>query len=183
MLKVPTILEINDWEQLTAARSSYPDLRISVDRYNSEQLIGTKITILDKGTKDIYCTMFAVVEQSTRFPLDVSFTDNEIVDKINSFGFQVRLSEPTALAQNVITILQGLYEEGYRYIYKDYPKFCDNPKYVICASTQINPRLKGFWINKMPSYVPDEWKWCKSFRTYSISDLLENGTVDNGNEP
>ena len=78
---------------------------------------------------------------------------------------------------------KGLYEEGYRYIYKDYPKIGKHPKYVICASTQINPRLKGFWITQMPSYVPDEWKWCMSFRTYSISDLLENGTVDNGNEP
>lgn len=175
-----TILEINNWEQLTRARSTYSNLRIAVDRYNSQELIGTKITILDTGTKEIYTTMFAVVEQSTRFPLEVSFTDQQIVDKVNSFGFNVALSQPTCLAQNVVTILQGLYEGGYRYIYKDYPKGIRYPEYTIIASDQINPRLKGVWITKMPGFVPDEWEWCKAFKSYPIQDLL-NGTVDNGN--
>lgn len=176
-----TILEINNWEQLTRARSTYPNLRIAVDRYNSQELVGTKITILDMGTKEIYTTMFAVVEQSERFPLDVSFTDQQIVDKVNSFGFNVALSQPTALAQNVITILQGLYEGGYRYIYKDYPKGPGKMEYAIIASDQINPRLKGIWITKMPAFIPDEWEWCEPFKSYPIEDLLENGTVDNGN--
>lgn len=179
------ILEINNWNQLVRAVSDYPNLRIKTTQYNSESLVGTKIQVVDYNTCDVYLTLFTSVEKSDVFPVDVSMELNDIVAAINRYGFHIRISEPQVIAPNVVTILQGLYESGYRYIYKDYHNHARNVDvgdqviYGIYASKEIQTRRMDPDITKTPSFVPDEWKWCEPLVSYPIIDLLD-GNADNG---
>ena len=180
-----TILEINNWNQLVRARSEQENLRILVTRYDGEDLIGTKIQIVDYNTNDIYLTIFANVLYSDLIPVSASMPEEDVVSIINSYGFNIAISQPEVLSQNVVTILRGMYAEGYRYVYKDYVKLVDpviKNKYVIYVSKEIELRQKGYNITQMPDYIEDEWDWCRAFKTYPIEDLIENGTVDNGVE-
>lgn len=177
------ILEINNWNQLTSAKAENKNLRIFVTQYNGEDLIGTKIQIIDYITNDVYLTLFTDILQSDIIPLDSSLPEETVVAIINSYGFNIAISQPEVLPENVVTILEGLYASGYRYIYKDYEKLTDpviKNKYVIYASKEIEVRQKGFNITSMPAYIEDEWDWCRAFKTYPIEDLIKNGTVDNG---
>lgn len=173
------ILEINNWNQLTSARADNINLRIYVTQYNSEELIGTKIQIIDYLTNDIYLTLFSKIDASTIIPSEASLEPEEVVRIINLYGFNIRISYPIVLAEKVVSILQGLYDSGYRYVYKDYPNKGNDGIYVIYASKDIRLRMTGFNITKIPDFIEDEWDWCKPFKTYPIIDLL-NGTVDNG---
>ena len=182
------ILAINNWDQLVRAKSeSYDNLRIVVTQYNSDKLKGTKISIVDYNTNDVYFTAFSINTEGTLIPQTAKLDTKTMIDCINSYGFNVAISEPEMLTQNVITILQGLYASGYRYIYKDYPaeynKYINKSKslYLIWASRLISSRVDGTLITNMPDFVGDEWDWCLPFTTYPISDLIENGYADNGN--
>ena len=152
------ILEINNWNQLVAARADNDTLRILVTRYHGEDLIGTKIQIVNYETSDIYLTIFANVLYSDIIPISASLPEEKIISIINSYGFQVRLSQPEVLENSVVTILKGLYAEGYRYIYKDYIHQEDpiiKNKYVLYASKDIPIRQDGYNITNMPEYVED----------------------------
>lgn len=179
------ILEINNWNQLVSAKADNENLKILVTRYNGEDLIGTKIQIVNYLTNDIYLTLFANVLYSDIIPVTASMPEEQTVAILNSYGFHIRISQPEVLSENVVTILRGLYAEGYRYVYKDYVHQ-ENPiiknKYVIYTSKEIDLRQKGYNITNMPDYIEDEWDWCRAFKTYPIEDLIENGTVDNGVE-
>lgn len=179
------ILEISTWNQLVKAKSDYENLRIYVKQYNSEPLTGTQIIIQDYNTNDIYFSGFVTDIQSTLIPTTATISNNDMITIINNFGFNVRISEPIVLSNSVVTILKGLYEQGYRYVYKYYTKHRVCTTYDIYVSDVIE--WKGHdWrfcdpvISKMPNYVVDEWEWCEAFKTYPISDLIENGTVNNG---
>lgn len=180
-----TILEINNWYQLVSAKSEYnQDLKIVVEKYNSEKIIGTKIQIVSHNTSDVYLTLFVDLDSYELLPQEVLLPQDTIIEIINSFGFNVRISQPEVLGANVISILQGLYDGGYRYVYRDYIKHTDPIIYhntVIYASKDIKLRKTGFNITKMPEFIIGDWNWCKPFKTYPIEDLL-NGTVDNGTE-
>lgn len=178
-----TILEISNWNQLVKARSEgYGNLRIVVSQYNSEELKGTKISVVDYNTNDTYFSAFATDIQSTIIPETATMLNDEILEVINKFGFNVRFSTPTVLAESVVIILKGLYEQGYRYIYRDYcPKYPLGPNYTnVFASVDISWRKHDYMISKSPSFVKDEWEWVRPFTTYPIIDLIENGTVNNG---
>ena len=191
------ILEINNWNQLVRARSDYENLRIVVNQYNNDSLVGTKIQIVDYNTNDVYLTLFTEVTSSTVIPTTVSMELPQIVDIINSYGFNVRISEPEVVSDKVLKILQGLYEAGYLYVFKNYVPACinDTPhirgtvpskwKMFVCASKQISHPSTyidrhDVLISDSPSFVEDEWDWVRPLRTYPIHDILETGTVDNG---
>ena len=177
------ILEINNWNQLTSAKADNPNLKIYVSQYNTEELKGTKVQIIDYQTNDTYLTIFPLILESTILPAGASIDNpHEVVDLINSYGFNIRISEPEVLSENVLTILRGLYASGYRYIYRDYIKDRNGEiiDFVIYASDQIKLRKTGFNVKRIPNFIEDEWDWCLQFKTYPIEDLIENGTVDNG---
>lgn len=174
------ILEINNWNQLTSARADNINLRIYVTQYNSEELIGTKIQIINYLTNDIYLTLFSKIDASTIIPVEASLEPEEVIRIINLYGFNVRISYPVVLAERVVTILTGLYNAGYRYIYKDYPNNGNDGVYVIYASKDIRLRMTGFNVTEIPDFVEDEWDWCKPFTTYPIENLIDDGMVDNG---
>ena len=78
-------------------------------------------------------------------------------------------------------MLKGLYAAGYLYVYRDYIKTrTTRTTSVIYASDQIKLRKTGFNITKTPDFVEDDWDWCKPNYAYPIKDLIENGTVNNG---
>lgn len=175
-----TTLLITNWNQLVRARSeNYPNLRIVVTNYNSDELTGTKISIVDYNTNDVYFSAFSVNTEGTLIPRGAQLEPETMINCINSYGFRVALSQPITLTQNVITILQGLYSAGYRYIYKDYPRKYNNhvsrnkTLYFIWASKLIQTRTDGILITDMPDYIEDEWDWCTPFITYPIVDLIE----------
>lgn len=174
------ILEINNWNQLTSARADNKSLRIYVAQYESEELTGTKIQIINYDTNDVYLTLFSKIDASTIIPLEASLEPEEVVRIINLYGFNIRISYPIVLAERVVTILTGLYEAGYRYVYKDYPNKGNDGVYVIFASKNIKLRMTGFNITRIPDFVEDEWDWCEPFKTYPIADIIDNGMVDNG---
>ena len=181
------ILIISNWQQLVKARSeNYSNLRITVSEYNSADLTGTQISIVDYDTNTVYFRSFVNVTEATLIPDTAKLSTQDMITTINNYGFNVKISEPEVVEQNVITILQGLYASGYRYIYKDYPKpykcKCDtNDKfYRIYASDVIQLRRTDLDVSNMPGFIDDQWDWCLPFTTYPISDILENGTVNNG---
>lgn len=174
------ILEISTWNQLVRARSDYENLRILVVQWNSEKLIGTQIKIVDYNTNDVYFAGFVNDIDSTVVPETCTIGNSAMLDIINNFGFNVRFSPPTVLANNVVTILQGLYASGYRYIYKDYIRCHGEKAYGIYASAFIDKRKWDPDICKIPEFIADEWDWCVPFKSYPIIDLIENGTVNNG---
>lgn len=191
-----TILEISNWNQLVKARSeNYPNLRIVVTQYNSEELVGTKISVVDYNTNDIYFSAFATDMSSTIIPETGTMWNDDIMKVLNDFEFNVKFSEPIAVSQNVMTILEGLYAGGYRYIYKHYiacigyispEKYgYDFEKYIknemdIYASVNINNDGKNIPISRIPEFHMDEWEWVKAFTSYPIKDIIDTGTVPNG---
>ena len=179
-----TILEINNWNQLVNARAENKDLRIFVTHYNGEELEATKIQIVNIKTNDVFLTLLVDYISSSILPPDVLLPEEEIVAIINSYGFNISISQPEALYPNVVSILQGLYDGGYRYVYRDY-ETVETPvlhnETVIFASKDIPLRKTGFNITEMPDFNVGEWNWVHPFKTYPIIDLL-GGTVDNGNE-
>jgi hypothetical protein len=181
-----TILEINNWDQLVRARSECSNLRIKVSHYKDSTLTGTKISIIDYNTNEIYLVIFANVLEASVIPTTASLQTQQIVDIINSYGFNIRISEPEVVPENVLTILRGCYESGYRYVYRDYKNWHCLGKQVqskIYVSQMITLRRDDPSITDTPNFVADEWDWCQAFKTYAISDILENGTVDNGITP
>lgn len=178
-----TILEISNWNQLVKARSEgYDNLRIVVSQYNSEELIGTKISIVDYNTNDIYFSAFVTDIESSVIPTTAKMSNEDMISIVNKFGFNVRISEPIVLSDNVVTILKGMYAMGYRYVYRDYIPCLpmgDN-RTVIYVSVDIGHRYFNPNLTNMPDYVDDEWEWCKAFTTYPIKDLIDTGTVNNG---
>jgi hypothetical protein len=176
-----TILEISNWNQLTKARSEdYENLRIVVKHYNSEELTGTQIIIADYNNNDTYFAGFVNDLSSTLIPTTSIIYTSDMIDIINNFGFNVRISPPIVLADEVITILKGYYSQGYKYLYKDYPKFKDAPPYAIFISELIRKRDCDPMISLAPDYNESLWKWCIPFKTYPIETLIETGTVNNG---
>ena len=114
-----------NWNQLLRARADNPNLRIYVQPYNKTDstgaqntFIATKIMIVDYNTNDVYFTVFAEILQTSEsmIPVSASPDADRIIDMINSYGFNVRLSEPTPVTDRVLTILRGLYAAGYRYV-------------------------------------------------------------------
>lgn len=181
------ILIISNWQQLVKARSEdYTNLRITVTEYNSSDLKGTQISVIDYNTNTVYFKSFVNISESTLIPNTAKLSTQDMITAINNYGFNIRISEPEQVEENVLTILQGLYAAGYRYIYKDYPKphndKCDtNEKpYRIYASDIIQLRRTDLDVSNMPGFIDDQWDWCLPFTTYPISDILENGTVNNG---
>lgn len=190
-----TILEINNWNQLVRARSDYDNLRIVVSEYNNDSFIGTRIQVVDYNTNEVYLTLLTKIVSSTVVPDTASMELQQIVDTINLYGFHIAISEPEVIPQNVLAILRGLYESGYRYIHKNYIKVSETgghilynlPEYrmFVCASkdadfpeTYIGRRYVD--LTRTPSFVRDEWDWVRPLRTYPIETILETGTVDNG---
>ena len=105
-----------------------------------------------------------------------------MIQAINNFGFNVRISEPIVLSENVLTILRGMYAMGYKYVYRDYIACLpiQENRTTIYVSVDIEHRHFNPDLTKMPDYVDDEWEWCKPFTTYPIKDLIDTGTVNNG---
>jgi len=188
MYTMSNILEISNWNQLTRARADNQNLRIVVTHYNdsdstgdSDVFVATKIQIVDYQTNDIYLTLFTDISDSTVIPLSASLSAEEVVRVINLYGFNIRISLPEVLPENVVTLLKGLYAAGYLYVYRDYINTrITRTTSVIYASDQIKIRRTGFNITKTPDFVEDEWDWCKPNYAYPIKDLIENGTVNNG---
>lgn len=121
------ILEISNWDQLTRARADNPNLRIVVTHYNNSDssedfnvLVATKIQIVDYRTNDIYLTVFTEISESSVIPTSASLSAENIVEIINLYGFNVRISMPEVLPESVVTLLKGLYAVGYLYVYRDY---------------------------------------------------------------
>ena len=117
------IYKFLNWNQLSGLKSKeYPSLIIEVTQFNSEELIGTKIDILNTDNELTYFSAFIRVQYSTVFnPLAV-FEVNDIIKRINAYGFNIAIIEPTILPPNVITQLKGLYELGYNYLTLEYAK-------------------------------------------------------------
>ena len=115
------IIKFSNWNQLSGLKSKeYPSLIIKVTQFNSEELIGTKIDILNTDNELTYFSAFIRVQYSTVFnPLAV-FEVEDIIKRINAYGFNIAIIEPTVLPPNVITQLRGLYELGYNYLTLEY---------------------------------------------------------------
>lgn len=113
----------SDWNQLSGLKSAdYPNLRLQVTQFNSTDLIGTKIDVFDTTNCVPYFSGFVRVVESHRFnPLAV-FEIEDMVKRINSYGFNIAITDPIDLQPEVVTMLKGLYTLGYNYITLQYSR-------------------------------------------------------------
>ena len=117
------VFEFSNWNQLAGLKSTeYPNLKITVEQFNSENLIGTKINIIDIRNDLIMFSGFVRVIQSAVFNPMAVFEVDEIIKRINSYGFNIAIIEPTTLPPNVITILKGIQDLGYNFLTLQYEK-------------------------------------------------------------
>ena len=178
-----TILEISNWNQLVRAKSEeYPNLSIDVVQYNSAELTGTKVCVLDMAKGETYFAAFVVDLESTVIPTTATLSDDAVITAINNFGFNVRISRPILLTENVITILRGLYVSGYNYVYRDYIPcipISANETWI-CATEELEHRYNNKPVSNIPNFRADEWEWCEFSVMYPINDLITTGTVNNG---
>lgn len=206
------IFKFSTWNQLSGLRSSmYNNLILKVTQYNSEDLIGTKISIQDTDTNSIYFTGFIRLIQSNKFNIDAVYTVDEMINKINSYGFNISIVDKIKLPPNVITILQGLKTMGYNYIILDYSNSVDSnilvehgyipqPRavysnkwvvatknlnyvpttYTVIDAMQFTTRHDMCVVSATPDFSWEDFKWMKPTVAYPISEILENGEVDNG---
>lgn len=116
-----SVFEFSNWNQLVGLRSvDYPYLKITVDQFNSSSLIGTKINIVDTSNNIIYFSGFVRVVESASFNPMAVFEVDEIIKRINSYGFNISFIEPTTLPPETITILEGLRTLGYNFLSLQY---------------------------------------------------------------
>lgn len=117
------VFEFSNWNQLAGLKSvNYPYLKITVDQFNNDDIIGTKINIVDTSNNIPYFSGFVRVIKSTRFNPMAVFEVDEIIKRINSYGFNITFIEPTTLPPNTITILEGLLTLGYNFLSLQYEK-------------------------------------------------------------
>lgn len=117
------IFLFSNWNQLSGLRSTdYPNLRLQVTQFKSEDLIGTKIDIFDTENNIPYFSGFVRVVESHRFnPLAV-FEVDDMIKRINAYGFNIAITDPIDLQPEVVTMLKGLYALGYNYLTLEYSK-------------------------------------------------------------
>lgn len=172
-----TIFEFSDWNQLTKARASdYPCLRIRVNQYISESLYGTNIEIYDVDNQDVYYSGFVRIINSTVIPDGSSILPEDMVKVINSYGFSVSLIEPLVLPPNVITILRGLYTQGYNYISVEYQLNNELQKVrKIVATYGLEKNTLYTIVSDSPEYNREDFTWVKLGTSYSIRLLIGEG--------
>jgi len=127
-----SVFEFSNWNQIAGLRSKdYPYLKLTVDQFESSSLIGTKINIIDTSNNLTYFSGFIRVVESAVFNPMAVFEVDEIIKRINSYGFNIVFVEPTTLPPEVITILKGLQELGYNFLSLQYQKtYATNNKEV-----------------------------------------------------
>ena len=117
------VFEFSNWNQLAGLKSAtYPNLKITVDQFNSDNLIGTKINIVDTRNNLTYFSGFIRVIKSTIFDSLAVFEVDEIIKRINSYGFNIAIIDPLRVPPNVITVLKGLLGLGYNFLTLQYIK-------------------------------------------------------------
>lgn len=118
-----SVFEFSNWNQLAGLRSTdYPYLKLTVDQFNTTALVGTKINIVDTSNNLIYFSGFIRVITSDYFNPMAVFEVDEIIKRINSYGFNIAYIEPIVLPPNVVVTLKGLQSLGYNYITLQYDK-------------------------------------------------------------
>lgn len=180
--------EFSNWNQLSGLRSSEYPLIIHVTQYNSSDLVGTLIKIVDTHTDDVYFSGFVRIFTSTILNSSSVFTPEDMVEKINSYGFNIKLIPPLELQPNVICILEGLKSLGYNYVTLEYKLDTERelaythslPEYQSCksiskhlvASEDLVNSSKYYIISNSPEFNWEDFKWVEFGIAYSIELLL-----------
>ena len=145
------VFKFSNWNQLSGLRSlDYPFLRIDVVQFNSDDIVGNKIDIIDTDNNIIYFSGFVRVNSSARFDPLAVFEIDEIIKRINAYGFNIDIEEPTTLQPNVITMLKGLHALGYNYITMQYTRSTKTEDKAI-YQTDIDSNVYNKWIER---YLP-----------------------------
>ena len=151
------IIKFSNWNQLSGLKSKeYPSLIIHVTQFNSEELVGTKIDILNTDNEIVYFSGFVRVMNSSVFnPLAV-FEVDDIIKRINAYGFNIEITDPITLPENVLKQLRGLYELGYNYLTLEYVEATKtDTKYLYQSDIDDNRNIDTYqeYTNKMPAKV------------------------------
>lgn len=149
------VFRFSTWNQLSGLRSlDYPFLRIDVVQFSSRDLDGTKIDIIDTDNNIIYFSGFVRVDSSARFDPLAVFEVDEMIKRINAYGFNIDIEEPTTLPPNVITMLKGLYALGYNFITMQYSRDTKTTDKSI-YQTDIDATIYEEWQTR---YLPPPFK-------------------------
>ena len=176
------ILEITNWNQLVDARADNKNLRILVSNINSSSLIGTKIVIADITNSFIYFCGFVDIISGESIPVSSQFTPDEMMEKLNDYGFNISIVDTHKIDNSVVTILSGLFAAGYRYVYRDYPKGATYMPYELYATQDLKQRMSDLQLKTMPDFIESFWQWVRPNTMYSINLILSNnGYVSQSN--
>lgn len=178
------IFEFSNWNQLSGLKSfDYPNLEIRVTQYNSKDLTGTEISIVDIRTDAVYFAGFIRIVESTLLNPDSCFLKDDLIEKINSYGFNISHIERIELPPNTITILNGLQELGYDYITIEYLTE-DNRDLLnedstrkkmskhIVATRDLLSYSDFAVVSNAPNFNWEDFRWMEPNTPYSISLLL-----------
>lgn len=169
------IFKFSNWNQLSGLRSKeYPNIEIRVTQFNSKQLIGTKIDIVERNNNLIYFSGFVRIMKSERFnPLAVYDVD-EMIKRINSYGFNVAIIPPLELPPNVIDILTGLKALGYRYLTLQYIRETNTTDRSLYQSEIDNLVIEDSYVDR---YLPPPYRVYSNRLVFATKGSGEANTV------
>ena len=194
-MKFNNILEINSWDQVIRARSAnYPNLRCNIVNYNGDSLTGKKLIIYDTNTNDVYFSTFVYINNSTIVPDTCAMEQADVINVLGKYGFYIVPTTPYYLNEKVLTILKGLDARGFLYVYAMYKNrdmggksYTDKKRFIVASEHIYYPKELNDFILKdievisdSPQFVMDDFDWVLPNRSYHISEIIQNGYVDNG---
>ena len=177
---------ISDWKQLRNVKDikindNYYGLLVCV--YNLNDFIGTTVKIIryKYQHKEEYTTLYTFIVDAQKIMSDtVIIADKQLVlNTINSFGFMIEWKNQINLSMKEYDILCSIFKLGYNYIERitNGEKNNSNKNYIVVTQNMLNTYDSDFVPKLLQdvcniSITPNDFKWLKSYETFSISQIL-----------
>ena len=177
---------ISDWKQLMNVK----DIKINdnyygllVCAYNLKDFVGTTVEIIryKYQHKEEYTTLYTFIVDAQKIMSDtVIIADKQLVlNIINSFGFMIEWKNQINLSMKEYDILCSIFKLGYNYIERitNGEKNNLNKNYIVVTQNMLNTYDSDFVPKLLQdvcniSITPNDFKWLKSYETFSISQIL-----------
>lgn len=177
---------ISDWEQLRNIKDieiNHNYYGLIVSSFRTDDFIGKTVEIIryKYQHKNEYTVLYSFIVESQKLMNNTVIVMNrqEILNIINSFGFNIEWKNQITLSIKEYDILCSLFKLGYNYIEKitNGQKNNNNKNYIAVTKNMLNTYDSDF----VPKLLTDvcnvditvnDFKWLKSYDTFSIPQIL-----------